>query len=205
MRASFHAARRERAHRRVSKLRAALVGVEVQPGAMSGIASAVLVPLFIRDDEVHVLFTKRSEDLPHHSGQVSFPGGRYVAATDASLLDTALRETDEEVGIDPAHVDVLGPLPPIHTFVTNFVINPFVGVIPHPYELCPNPREVSDVFSVPLAVLADPAAAVEEHWELGGRNVPVIAYRHDGFVIWGATQRITAMLVDMLAAIRAAR
>jgi 8-oxo-dGTP pyrophosphatase MutT (NUDIX family) len=185
------------------RLRAALAREGPPHDALSGIASAVLVPLYVRDADVHVLFTKRSDDMPHHSGQVSFPGGRHVAATDASLLDTALRETHEEIGVEPTHVDVLGALPPIHTSVTNFVINPFVGVIPYPYDFRPNPREVSDIFSVPLSVLADPAAALEEEWQLGDRRVPVTAFRHDGFVIWGATQRITAMLLETLAPARA--
>ncbi len=100
---------------------------------------------------------------------------------------------------------MLGPLAPIHTAATNFVINPFVGLIPYPYEFRANPREVSDIFSVPLAALAEPSAASEEEWDFGGRRVAVTAYRHGGFVIWGATQRITAMLLETLAAIRAAR
>ena len=186
----------------LAHLRAALTRAEPQADALSGIASAVLVPLFVRDDGLHLLFTKRSEELPHHSGQVAFPGGRYVAATDTSLVDTALRESHEEIGLDPAHVQVLGPLAPIHTFVTNFVINPFVGVIPHPYDFRANAREVSDIFSVPLDVLADPAAALEEEWQFGDRRFPVTAFRHEGFVIWGATQKITAMLLEVLAAIR---
>ena len=168
----LHAARRERVHPGVvSKLRAALAGADPQPGALSGIASAVLVPLFVRDDGLHLLFTKRSEDLAHHRGQVAFPGGRHVAATDSSLLDTALRETHEEIGVEPSHVEVLGPLAPIHTVATNFVINPFVGLIPYPYEFRANPREVSDIFSVPLAALAEPSAASAEELDFGGRRV----------------------------------
>jgi len=171
---------------------------------LEGIASAVLVPLFEQEGDLHVLYTKRSEALPHHQGQVAFPGGRHVADTDPNLLATALRETEEEIGVDPRHVDVLGPLAPIHTFSSNFVINPFVGVIPHPYTFRPDPHEVSAIFSVPLEVLIDPATAAEEQWVLEGHQIPVETYRHGGQVIWGATQRITATLLDLLTAIRTA-
>src|SRR6185369_3042374 len=130
------------------RLRAALAATPKVTDAPPGIASAVLVPLFARDGALHLLYTKRSEALLHHRGQVSFPGGRHVADADPSLLATALRETEEEIGVAPAHVDVLGPLAPIHTFSSNFLISPFVGVIPHPYEFQPNPHEVSEIFSV---------------------------------------------------------
>jgi 8-oxo-dGTP pyrophosphatase MutT (NUDIX family) len=135
---------------------------------------------------------------------VSFPGGRH-AATDSSLLATALRETHEEIGLTAADVDVLGPLDPIHTFSSNFLITPFVGRIPYPHALRIDAREVDDVFSLPLGVLFDPATTVAETWTIEGRAIPVTAYRHDGRTIWGATQRITASLLDVVLAIRAAQ
>mgnify|MGYP001503142442 CR=1 FL=1 len=190
--------------RLLASLRTALAAEAPRADPLEGIASAVLVPLFEQEGDLRVLYTKRSEALPHHRGQVAFPGGRHVAGTDANLLATALRETEEEIGVDPRHVDVLGPLAPIHTFSSNFVINPFVGVIPYPYPYRPDPHEVSAIFSVPLDVLIDPATAAEEQWILEGHTVPIETYRHAGQVIWGATQRITATLLDLLAAIRAA-
>jgi 8-oxo-dGTP pyrophosphatase MutT (NUDIX family) len=188
----------------LARLRATLAVESPRADLLSGTASAVLVPLFEREGGLHVLYTKRSEALPHHRGQVAFPGGRHVADADPSLLATALRETEEEIGVDPRHVDVLGPLAPIHTLSSNFVINPFVGVIPHPYTFRPDPHEVSVIFSVPLDVLLDPATRAEEEWTLEGHTVPIETYRHAGHVIWGATQRITATLLDLLSAIRAA-
>lgn len=185
------------------RLRAALAAAPPPSETPPGIAAAVLVPLFERDGGLHLLYTKRSEALPHHRGQVSFPGGRHVADADPSLLSTALRETDEEIGVDPAHVDVLGPLAPIHTFSSNFLISPFVGVIPHPYEFRPNPHEVSEIFSVPIDVLLDPSTAAEEQWTLEGETVPIATYRHGAHVIWGATHRITTVLLDLLQAVRA--
>lgn len=187
----------------LARLRAALTTQEPQPDTSQGVASAVLAPLFVRDGDLHLLYTLRSEMLPHHSGQVAFPGGRHVAAADPNLLATALRETKEEIGVDPRDVDVLGALAPIHTFSSNFVITPFVGVIPHPYSFRADQREVSDIFSVPLAVLSDPATTREEQWTIEGHQVPVVTYRHAGRVIWGATQRITATLLDMFQAIAA--
>jgi 8-oxo-dGTP pyrophosphatase MutT (NUDIX family) len=183
-------------------LRAALAATPPVADTPPGIASAVLVPLFERDGGLHLLYTKRSEALPHHRGQVSFPGGRHVADADASLLATALRETDEEIGVAPAHVDVLGPLAPIHTFSSNFVISPFVGVIPHPYAFRPNPHEVSAIFSVPVEVLLDPATSAEEEWTFEGRTMPIATFRHREQVIWGATHRITTALLELLQTLR---
>lgn len=180
------------------RLRAALAAMPPTTDAPPGIASAVLVPLFAHDDGLHLLYTKRSEDLSHHRGQVSFPGGRHVADADPSLLATALRETEEEIGVEPRHVDVLGPLAPIHTFRTNFLITPFVGVIPHPYDFRPNPREVSVIFSVPIDALLDPATSAEEEWTFDDGTFPVATFRHGDHVIWGATHRITSHLLELL-------
>jgi 8-oxo-dGTP pyrophosphatase MutT (NUDIX family) len=194
----------------IARLRAALASHTTRPAhdpvaaellpetAGSGIAAAVLVPLLAENGELHLLFTKRSETLPHHRGQVAFPGGRHVADDDPSLLATALREAEEEIGLDPARVDVLGALAPIHTFASNFLITPYVGVVPHPYDYTANPYEVAEIFTVPLASLQAPGAMREEEWQWQGRTVPVIAYRHGAHVIWGATQRITADLLELI-------
>jgi 8-oxo-dGTP pyrophosphatase MutT (NUDIX family) len=181
-----------------ARLRAALAAAGAGTSAFSGIASAVLVPLFESGEGLHLLYTKRSDALPHHGGQVSFPGGRHSPDADASLLATALRETEEEIGVRRDDVDVLGPLEPIHTFRSNFVISPFVGIIPHPYDFRRNTYEVAEIFSVPLAALRDPSSAGSEQWTLEGRTVPVPTFRHAGHVIWGATHRITVTLLDLL-------
>lgn len=173
-----------------------------RPAPRPGVPAAVLVPLFERDGELHLLYTTRNATLPQHAGQVAFPGGRHAPDADATLLATALRETEEEIGVAVADIDVLGALDPIHTFSSNFLITPFVGRIPHPYPFRPNPHEVHDIFSIPLAVLDDPANVVAETWTIDGRAVPVVSYRHDGRTVWGATQRITATLLDLLTAIR---
>ncbi|HEY5935818.1 MAG TPA: CoA pyrophosphatase [Kofleriaceae bacterium] len=183
-------------------LRRALALPRPAPAVGPGVAAAVLVPIFERDGDLHLLYTTRSATLPTHAGQVSFPGGRH-APSDDSLLATALRETREEIGLAATDVDVLGRLDPISTFSSNFVITPFVGRIPYPHTLRLDAREVDDVFAIPLAVLVDPVTTIAETWTIEGRAIPVTAYRHEGRTIWGATQRITASLLDLVLAIRA--
>lgn len=187
----------------LAPLREALAAPRAAAPSRPGVAAAVLVPLFAAGDELHLLYTTRAATLPQHAGQVSFPGGRHDVARDPSLLATALRESEEEIGLRAADVDVLGALDPIHTFSSNFLITPFVAHVPYPYELRVDAREVHDVFSLPLRVLDDPATTVADTWTIDGRAIPVTSYRHDGRVIWGATQRITASLLDLLTAIRA--
>jgi len=189
----------------LASLREALATPRPPQPVASGIAAAVLVPLFERDDGLHLVYVTRGETAPNHPGQVAFPGGRHAPGTDASLLATALREAEEEIGVAARDVDVLGALEPVRTFTSNFLISPFVGCVPHPYAFRPNPAEVTEVFSVPLTALADPANLVEERATLGGERVPIVSYRVAGRTIWGATQRITAVVVDLLIALAARR
>src|SRR5262249_36600278 len=110
-------------------------------------AAAVLVPLLAVDGEPSLLFTRRASGLPHHQGQVAFPGGRHEPGADADLAATALREAHEEIGLAPADVHLLGALDDIETVSTRFVITPFVGVVPWPYDFHPCPREVDTIFT----------------------------------------------------------
>jgi 8-oxo-dGTP pyrophosphatase MutT (NUDIX family) len=160
-------------------------------------ASAVLVPLLAVDGEPSLLFTRRSQLLPHHQGQVAFPGGRHQEE-DADLAATALRETEEEIGLQRADVRMLGPIDDIETMATRFVITPFVGVVPHPYPFQPCTREVDAIFTVPLRALLSPGAERREVWEFDGRRVPIDTFPVEGHVIWGATQRITRNLLHVL-------
>ena len=164
-------------------------------------SAAVLVPLLAVDGEPSLLFTRRSAALPHHQGQVAFPGGRRHPDEDPDLLTTALREAHEEIGLTPADVRLLGALDDIETVSTRFLITPFVGVVPWPYPFRPCPREVDAIFTVPLRVLQAPGAERRELWDFGGREVPIDTYPVDGHVIWGATQRITRNLLAVLRAL----
>lgn len=162
--------------------------------------AAVLVPLLTIEGEPHLLFTRRSRQLSRHRGQVAFPGGRHHPGEDADLEATALREAEEEIGIAPAHVRLLGALDDIETVSSRFVITPFVGLVPYPYTWRPAPDEVDTIFTVPLRVLGAPGAERQELWDFGGRRVPIDTYPVDGHIIWGATQRITRSLLQVLRA-----
>jgi 8-oxo-dGTP pyrophosphatase MutT (NUDIX family) len=160
--------------------------------------AAVLVPLFFHGGEPHLVYIRRAHDLPHHRGQIAFPGGRHQAE-DATLEATALREASEEIGLAPGDVRLLGALDDTETMGSRFVITPFVGLVPYPYEWRACPREVDTIFTVPLGTLAAPGAEHLETWNFGGTEVPITTFPVDGHVIWGVTQRITRNLLDILA------
>jgi 8-oxo-dGTP pyrophosphatase MutT (NUDIX family) len=161
--------------------------------------AAVLVPFILEGGRWHLLFTRRTETVETHRGQVSFPGGR-IEPGDIDAVAAALREADEEVGIRPEDVELLGQMDALLT-VTQYLITPVVGVVPWPYPLRPDPIEVAGVFSIPLEWLADPA-----NLELstrpalaGGPDVPVYHYApYLGNVLWGASARITLDLLGLL-------
>jgi 8-oxo-dGTP pyrophosphatase MutT (NUDIX family) len=163
------------------------------------IESAVLLPLYGGpSDEPGLVFTARRADLGRHAGEISFPGGRRDPG-DIDLGATALREAHEEIGLDPAAVELGEELPATNTFVTGYRIHPFVGRIPHPRELDlqPNPAEVETVLTFSLGVLRESY----EIRRLVRRGVPIHTptYEIEGQLIWGATARILGDLLDRLA------
>ena len=150
-------------------------------------ASAVLIPIFYDQGNYNVLFTERSDAVVFHKGQVCFPGGTREPS-DSSLLQTALRESEEEIGLEVKDIEVLGELDDITTIVTDYVISPFIAFIPPPRSLKTNGREVKGAFSVPLSFLMDEANFKQDSY----------AYEYEGHIIWGATARILRQLVDLL-------
>lgn len=159
--------------------------------------AAVLVPLVARAGGDTVLLTRRTSELRHHAGQVAFPGGR-CESFDGSAAHTALRETEEETGIGPALIEMLGYLDPFDT-ITGFRVVPVVARIDPDYVATPDPREVSALFEVPLSWLSEPGTR-QEHWiEYQGRARRVHAWVYESHTIWGAT---AAMLHDFLERIR---
>ena len=156
--------------------------------------AAVLVPLFEREERLHVLYTRRTDWLPSHQGQVAFPGGG-VHEADPDLLATALREAHEEIGLRPETVEVLGALTEVSTMASGYSVAPFVGVIPDPVKLRPNPREVAEIFSVPMAVLGDQRFRGTYRWQRSA-TFPAILYGEQ--TIWGLTLRITLSLLELL-------
>jgi 8-oxo-dGTP pyrophosphatase MutT (NUDIX family) len=158
--------------------------------------SAVLVPLY--EDaagDLHAVFTRRRDDLNRHAGEISFPGGRRD--DDEQLVDTALREAHEEIGLPPGQVEVIGALEPTPTFVTNYAIYPFVGVIAEPEaEWILSHAEVAEVLQLSVRALRESAG----ERRLIRRGIPfrTPTYEVDGHMIWGATARIVG---DLLARI----
>lgn len=159
--------------------------------------AAVLIPLFKKDGEYHILFTRRTNIVEHHKGQISFPGGRQDKK-DKDLLATALRETREEMGIEEKDVRILGELDDICTATTDFCISPFVALIPYPYPLKVNRQEIEEVIEVPLSGLLDKRRFRQELHEKDGLPFPVYFYQHQDHTIWGATARILKQLLDLL-------
>jgi 8-oxo-dGTP pyrophosphatase MutT (NUDIX family) len=161
------------------------------------ISAAVLLPITDRGGP-HVLFTKKSDAVPHHKGQFSFPGG-ICEERDASRVETALREAWEEVGIPAEAVEVLGLLDDTATRATPFVITPVVGIIRGALDFKPDGREIERVIEVPLDLLRDPTIFRTEIWERGGEPHPVHFYQVSvEDVVWGATARILKQFLELV-------
>lgn len=158
--------------------------------------AAVLVPIVEHQLEMTVLFTRRTAHLTDHAGQVSFPGGR-VEAHDADAIETALRETEEEIGLPRHHVEVVGTLEDYITG-TGFRITPVVGFVRPGFTLKPDPFEVADVFEVPLSFLLDPInhQLCEAHYK--GRLRKYYAMPYNGHNIWGATAGMVVSFASRL-------
>jgi 8-oxo-dGTP pyrophosphatase MutT (NUDIX family) len=155
----------------------------------------VLVPLFVAAGQPHAVFTRRRADLRRHAGEISFPGGRRDPE-DADLKDTALREAQEEIGLPRAEVRMLGELPPTSTFVTNYVIHPFVGEIPAGLAWQVSEREVDAVLELPLHALRE--SRTRTRMQRRGISFETDAYVLEDHLIWGATARILENLLERL-------
>ena len=156
--------------------------------------AAVLVPIYDWPENPGLIFTRRRDDLKSHSGEISFPGGRRDAGEE--LQETALRETDEELALPASEIELVGALPPVGTFVTSYKVFPFVGVVDADAPLTPSPDEVAEV----LHLRIDDLVAGYEKRRLVRRGIPfrTDTYNVGDAMIWGATARILASLLERL-------
>ena len=182
----------------VDRLRELLLspGEAAQLDAPGSTDAAVLVPLYVDRGELHAVFTRRRSDLRRHAGEISFPGGRQDEP-DEDLRATALREAEEEIGLAPADVDLVGALAPVGTFVTGYRVHPCVGAIQPGHRWTPEPREVDEVLELSLPALL----AGYESKRLPRKGVPIKTptYTVEGHFVWGATARIVADLLERVA------
>jgi 8-oxo-dGTP pyrophosphatase MutT (NUDIX family) len=166
-----------------------------QPGARQ---AAVLIPVFELHGETYLAFIRRASTLRSHSGEVAFPGGKAEHGESFPVM-TALREAQEEIGLDPANVEVLGLLPPVFTVVSNYLITPVVAYLPSGLgTLKLQVSEVTEVIQAPLRQLSDPTIAHTEQWSRSERVRTVYFYKYHTHQIWGATGRMLATLLQFL-------
>jgi 8-oxo-dGTP pyrophosphatase MutT (NUDIX family) len=158
--------------------------------------SAVLVPLFLKKGQYHLLFIQRTERVKYHKGQISFPGGAYEKK-DGLMLNTALREAEEEIGLARKDVWVMGELDDVLTATSNYIISPFVGLIPYPYDFRPDKWETEELLEVPIADLQDKTCFSEGVTEYNGVEVETYFYRYGERSIWGATAKILKQFLEI--------
>jgi 8-oxo-dGTP pyrophosphatase MutT (NUDIX family) len=156
--------------------------------------AAVLVPILAATPEPRLVFTRRSDSLSRHAGEISFPGG--LADPGEPLSAAALREAEEELGLAPADVELIGALEPVHTHVSGILIVPFVGFLWKDPRFTPNAGEIAEVLEFPLADLV--ATGREQELVFEGRSFTTHLYEMDGATIWGATGRILATFIDIV-------
>lgn len=162
--------------------------------------SSVLIPLFSQDGQYMVLFTKRTNRVEYHKGQISFPGGA-VDKDDGSQEETALREAYEEIGLLKSDVELLGRIDDMITIVSDFIVHPFVGRIPYPYLFKINPHEVDSIVLIPLYIFMDKTSGhIKDSVNVDGFIYHGTSYEYQGRVIWGATARIMENLISIVGA-----
>jgi len=158
--------------------------------------AAVLVPLFQKGEDCHLLFTKRSDQVKYHKGEISFPGG-VVDEGDSELEKTALREAFEEIGLKESDVQIIGVLDDITT-ITEFIVTPIVGLFPYPYPFKVSEIEIAELIEVPLSSLLNKNCLSETEVFRGGRKETVFAFQYGKHIIWGATARILKQFLDLI-------
>ena len=162
-------------------------------------ASAVLILLYLEDNEIHFFLTKRSNELEHHKGQISLPGG--TQEENEELTHTALRETQEEIGINKTSISIIGSMTPLFVPVTGFMIHPFIGYSSNKLEPTPDPSEVEAIFSVKISDLLNETNQTIEKRNIRGYDVEVPYFKLNNYEVWGATSMILSEFRDLIKSI----
>jgi len=159
--------------------------------------ASVLLPLFIKDGHYWLLLMRRANTVEHHKSEVSFPGG-IVDEKDDNLESTAKRETFEEIGVRDEDIEILGQLDDMTTITSRFIVHPFVGIVPFPYEFNLNRSEVDHLIEVPLQFFLDPSQPQTFSMHYKGDTFETPAFIYEGIVIWGATERILENFISLI-------
>lgn len=194
----FGPGERQLAQTSVAKARERIVrqGIIAQGAGEHLRRAAVLIPLVARPEGVTVLLTRRTSTLAAHAGQISFPGGR-LEPEDRDARDTALRETEEETGLSPTQIALLGALEEYGT-VSGFRVTPIIGIVTPPFTLVPDPIEVDEVFEVPLAFILDPVNRRHAVEKRDGIERDIYEILYGDYRIWGFTARLLVRLADVI-------
>ena len=162
-------------------------------------AAAVLILLYLEDNEIYFFLTKRTDELEHHKGQISLPGG--TQEENEKLIDTALRETQEEIGINKTSISIIGTITPLFVPVTGFMIYPFIGYSRNKLEPIPDPVEVATIFSVNISDLLNKENQTIEQRNIRGYDVQVPYFKLNDYQVWGATSMILSEFRDLIKSI----
>ena len=162
--------------------------------------AAVLILLYLEDNEIHFFLTKRSNELEHHKGQISLPGG--TQEENEELTHTALRETQEEIGINKTSISIIGSMTPLFVPVTGFMIHPFIGYSSNKLEPTPDPSEVEAIFSVNISDLLNETNQTIEKRNIRGYDVEVPYFKLNNYEVWGATSMILSEFRDLIKSIK---
>ena len=159
------------------------------------VSAAVLLPIYFKQGEYYLLFTKRTQKVKEHKGQISFPGGAQEGGE--ALVNAALRECTEEIGLMAGEIEVVGELDDTISRTSNYIISPFVALIPWPYQFKVNEEEIEELIEVPISALLDRSCQRQETEIIEGEAVISYFYNYQGRVIWGATARILKQFLDI--------
>jgi len=170
--------------------------IELPFSKINSTQAAVLILLYLADNEIYFFLTKRTDELKHHKGQISLPGGTQEG--NEKLIDTALRETQEEIGINKTSISIIGTITPLFVPVTGFMIYPFIGYSLNKLNPKPDPVEVATIFSVNISDLLNKENRTTEQRNIRGYDVPVPYFKLNDYQVWGATSMILSEFRDLI-------